>query len=82
MKIHTLIAQRGCHYPGQYAPEVLAAVDENGNEINPGFLLDAYDENKESGEFSSLAIIVIEVPDDEIDKRLNPVDEIVQGQVV
>lgn len=82
MKIHTLIAQRKGNYPGQYAPEVLAAIDENGTDINPEFISDAYGENKESGDFSSLAIIVIEVPDDEIDKRLNPADEAVQGQVV
>lgn len=40
MKIIVLFAQRKCAYPGQYAPELLAAIDEYGNFDNPAYMLD------------------------------------------
>lgn len=38
MEIRCLFAQRKCSYEGQYAPELLAAIDEYGDEENPDYL--------------------------------------------
>lgn len=82
MKVKILFAQRVCGYPGQYAPEVLAAIDEYGDEENPDYIVDTLKENELTEDFTSLAIIAIEIPDAHINKRLNPTDEIVKVKVV
>ena len=38
MKVICLFGQRVCSYDGQYGPELLAAMDEYGNDDNPDYL--------------------------------------------
>ena len=39
MKLLALYAQRKERYVGQYLPVVLAAIDKNGNDENPDYLI-------------------------------------------
>lgn len=83
MKLHILFGQRKCLYLGQYAPEAIAITDEYAFEDNPDYILNAADENRASGDFSSVAILTVEVDDDAINARLNPLKpEAVKGVVV
>lgn len=82
MKILILMGQRKCLYPEQYAPEVLEAMDENGNDDNPDFLIDAERKYLKSEEFDALAIIVVEVSDLAIERRLSPKLPAIKGKVV
>lgn len=82
MKLHILFGQRKCVYPDQYAPEVIAAVDEYAFDENPDYIIDTAEENEESGDFTRVAIIVVSVPDEAITARLNPPElEAVAGTV-
>lgn len=82
MNLHILMGQRKCTFLGEYAPEALAIMDENGYENNPGFLDDLLQEHGDSDEFASLAIIVVEVSDIAIERRLSPELPPINGKVV
>lgn len=82
MNILILMGQRKCLYPEQYAPEVLEAIDENGNDDNPDFLVDAERTYLESEEFDAVAIIVVEVSDSAIERRLSPKLPPIKGKVI
>lgn len=74
MQVHALIAQRVCHYPGEFAPELVDAVCSNTNDENPDHLTDAVDAvRKNTEEFVSYAVLLIDVDDDIVDLALNPV---------
>lgn len=64
MNLHILFAQRHCNYDGQYAPEVLEAVDEFTIYENPSWLADKLVEAKANDEFVAAEIIVIKLGDD------------------
>lgn len=81
MKIHVLMAQRKCDYPGQYAPEALACMSEAEFDDNPGHLREMREENIDSGEFDSVEIVELEVDGDAIDRRLFPERKPVQAAV-
>ena len=82
MNILILMGQRKCLYPEQYAPEVLEAIDENGNDDNPDFLIDAERTYLESEEFDAVAIIAVEVSDSAIERRLSPKLPPIKGKVI
>jgi len=82
MVFNILVGQRKCRYPGQYAPEALAVMDDNANDDNPEFLAESHQDYRATGEFDSLAIIRVRVDDKEIDKALNPTTEIIGGDVI
>ena len=82
MKLHTLIGQRKCSYPGEYAPEALAVADENTMDVNPEWMESERKKYEDSGEFSSIAIIVIYVHDYFIDEALFPQPIVVDGLVI
>jgi hypothetical protein len=82
MDLYVLMGQRICSFPEEYAPEALAVMDEYGYENNPGFLDDLLGEHRDSGEFSNVAIIVVEVSDSAIDRRLSPALPPIKGKVV
>lgn len=54
-KIHILIGQRKGSYPEQYAPEVLAAMDELGDLENPEYLIEEHEKYRSSNEFGASA---------------------------
>jgi len=70
--VHILIGQRICAYEGEYAPEVIASADEFTNEDNPDWLIDERKKAEDSKEFSSIALIEVELPFDAVLDRLNP----------
>jgi hypothetical protein len=56
MKIYMIWGQRIESYKGQYAPELLAAVDEYGNDENPDFLIRQEKIARKTNEFSSVVV--------------------------
>ena len=80
MRIHILIGQRTCSYPEQYAPEVLAAIDQNSlDDGNSEWLHEKEAEAKKSNEFSGLRQVIVLVPDKDIDALFTA--PTIQGQV-
>jgi hypothetical protein len=80
MNIHILVGQRKAAFAGEYATEVIAAIDENGADENPEFLLNALEENRP--EFEAITIVVVQVSNAEIDKRLHPAFKPIEGTVI
>ena len=68
IKIKMLWGQRVCQYPGQYAPELLLAVDENCDDDNPTYFTDGEKMYKSSEEFSSLVTIEGNISDVQFEK--------------
>lgn len=79
MKIHVLFAQRKCTYEGEYAPEVLDAMDEHSFEENPKYLEEKLDESVNSGDFEAVKVIEIDVCGESISQILTPKKEIISG---
>ena len=61
MKIICLFGQRKCNYEGQYAPELLAAMDEYGDEENPAYLNDEEEKYVGYKDFDFMKRIIINV---------------------
>lgn len=72
MKIHVIIAQRKCSYPGECAPEVLDACDGYCYDENPTWLDDKLKERRGSGAFESVAVMVVSVSNVEVARILQP----------
>lgn len=72
MTLKVLFIQRKEQYEGQHAPEVFAAVDEYSYEEKHHWFLEKIgnaDNEKVRGEFEGIAVIDIEVDQDEIRRR-------------
>ena len=65
MEIICLFAQRKCQYDGEYAPELLAAIDEYWDDDNPEFIDEAKEKADKDNSFSFSKIMTITVPDKE-----------------
>lgn len=72
MKIICLFGQRAGKYEGQYAPELLAAIDGIGNDENPDYMDDQEVKHQNSGDFLFMKRIVLHVPSDIFDKEFYP----------
>ena len=72
MDIIMVIAQRKCAYDGQYGPECLACMTEYEYSDNPAHIEDALANGIESGEFSSVQQITLNVDTAAIDAALFP----------
>lgn len=79
MRIHTIWAQRKQRYSGQFLPELLGAIDENGNMDNPDYIIKDLDKFesmvKEGIEFESVVHIVLDLPEltwQRIEQALQP----------
>jgi hypothetical protein len=75
MKVFTIWGQRTCNYPGEYAPELLAAADEYTEDDNPDYLAGEEDKAKgmvESGEMSYIRRISFEIPDADFEAAFIP----------
>lgn len=79
MKIITLWGQRIEQYKGQYAPELLAAIDEIGNDENPEYLNQEESNANKFGEFSVIRRIIIQIPQKDFEEQL--FGKVIQGQV-
>lgn len=72
MKFICLFGQRKERYLGQYAPELLAAIDEIGNDDNPLYLDTEEEKCEESGDFSILKRMTFSVNDKEFNREFYP----------
>lgn len=70
MKIHCLFAQRIESYEGQYAPELLDAIDEYTCEDNPDYLEDIKKEAEEEKVYSAVKVIDVEINDHQLEAQL------------
>jgi len=85
MKVIMIWGQRHCDYPGEYAPELLAAADEYTEDDNPAYLAAEEDKAKEmvdSGEMDFIRRIVFSVPREAFDAIFSPYVPIVEGEVL
>lgn len=72
MKLFVLFGQRKESYPGEYAPEALACMDECGMDDNPAYLEGEHQKYKDTNEFESLAVIPFEVDGAKVMEILRP----------
>ena len=82
MLLYVLMGQRKCRYDGQYAPEALEVIDENGNDENPDFLVESRAKYEDSKEFDSLAVIRVQVSSAAVHAILTPKSPILEGHIV
>lgn len=75
IRFKMLLAQRAGSYEGQYAPELLVAVDEFTDEENPGYFRDECKRTLSLFDPEDLlahTVVTVEVPLTEIRERLFP----------
>lgn len=82
MLLYVLMGQRKCRYEGEYAPEALEVIDENGNDENPDFLVESRAKYEASKEFDSLAVIRVQVSSAAVYAILTPKSPILEGHIV
>lgn len=82
MKLHVIFGQRKERYLGEYAPEVLAAMDEVGNSDNPDYLADVVTAAKSTDEFENVVVINIEVNGAQIMDLLRPTSRTLKAEIV
>lgn len=76
MKIYMLWGQRICSYEGEYAPELICAVDELTEMSNSEYLRGEKKRCEESKEFSFIAVAVANIPDELIERILRPENKV------
>lgn len=72
MKIFVLMGQRKENYPGEFAPEVLACIDEVGQDNNPDYLDGEKVKCDVSRDFERTEIIALTADTKAIMARLRP----------
>ena len=82
MKIVCLFAQRNEGYPGQYAPELLEAIDEYGDDDNPDYMNEAEDKADADRDLVRARRIEIEISDKDFDAAFNPEKKAIKGTVL
>lgn len=82
MKVHILYAQRNERYPGEYAPEALAVIDENGMSDNPEYMAEKKVAATKTGEFESVVVVTLEVDGAKIMAALRPAVGVIPAEVV
>lgn len=68
MEVRCLFAQRKCSYEGEYAPELIAAIDEYGDDENPDYLNEAQGKAEDDNDLIFAKRITITVPDEKFDE--------------
>lgn len=68
MEIRCLFAQRKCRYEGQYAPELLAAIDEYGDDENPHYLNEAQEKADSDDDLLFSKRIIVSIPSERFDE--------------
>jgi hypothetical protein len=81
MKIICLFGQREESYPGQYAPELLDAIDDIGDMDNADYLNEAEEKYKGYGEFTILKRITVLIPEEEFKAAFYPKDVEIKGKI-
>lgn len=70
MIVIALIGQRKEQYEGQYAPEVIGAMNLIHYEDDPTFLQNAEKENHDA--MAYMALVTVKIDQNELDRALNP----------
>ena len=81
MTIKILFGHRKENYEGEYAPEVLEAIDEYSNDDNPDWFLKRCEGYERDESFNVLKVVEIEVKDLDIMRVLYPIKRAVRGRV-
>jgi hypothetical protein len=81
MNFLILIGQRKERYPGEYAPEALAVIDEVGNEENPDYMREQEAEARGSNEFTSLVVLNVGVDGGTVSRLLSNRPHAIAGQI-
>jgi len=68
MKIYTVFIQRTQLYTGQFLPELVAAIDENGNADNPDYIIKELekwqaDAQRSCSDIDAAEIIILDLPE-------------------
>lgn len=82
MKLFVLFGQRKCSYPGEYAMEALACMDENGQSDNPDYLEGEHAKHEQGGDFDRLSIVELAVSEKEVRRVLYPEQQAIPASVV
>ncbi|HCE7248302.1 TPA: hypothetical protein NHR53_006204 [Pseudomonas aeruginosa] len=82
MNLYVLFGQRKCDYPGQYALEALACMDENGQSDNPDYLHAEQAKYEQSGEFDRLSIVELSVSEKDVRSVLYPEQKAIPAAVI
>lgn len=80
--LFVLFGQRKCDYPGQYALDALACMDENGQSDNPDYLEGELGKYEQSGEFDRLSIVELAVNEKDVRSVLYPELKTIPAAVV
>ena len=78
MILYTLFVQRKSDYPGEFAPEAIEICDEHTMDENPEWMEEKIKEAIEYDEFSSHAIIKIEISQE----GMSAIDNILNGNTI
>jgi hypothetical protein len=82
MRLFVLFGKRKEKYVGEYAPEVLVAMDEYGHHDNPAYLQSEYEKQLNTKEFEHLKVIEVEVNTNKLMEQLCPKTIPVEGEIV
>ena len=82
MKLLVLVGQRKCDYPGQYALEALACMDDVGNSDNPEYLEGEHASHEKSGEFDRLGVVTLTFSEQDVLRVLYPERQEIAAAVV
>lgn len=82
MKVHILYAQRKESYPGEYAPEAIAVIDEVGMSDNPDYMAEQKEAAIKTAEFESVVVVTLEVNGAKIMEALRPKLAVIPAEIV
>lgn len=82
MIIYVLMGQRKENYPGEYAPEALACMDDEGQSINPDYLAGKKAEADETNDFENTVIVALEANTRSILSLLRPAAAVIPAAVL
>ena len=82
MLIKVIFAQEVESYPEEYAPTALEVVTEYDYDENPEWLDKKLIKYRNTPEYTHVAVIDIEINDEDLDARLYPNETTIDGKIV
>jgi len=82
MLIKVIFAQEKESYPGEYAPTALEVVTEYDYDENSDWLDKKLIKYRNTPEYTHVAVIDIEIKDEDLDARLFPNETTIDGKIV
>lgn len=71
MDVYLIIGQRKNRYPGEYAPEVITAIDYPTLDEQPDIIQTNLKYWRKTDEFVSVEVIKVNISDDYVDRKLD-----------